>query len=430
MKKQTSCADPFETDAISVDEAQKIIIQKITPIKKSEKLDLRSCLNRYLAEDVYSPINVPSHTNSAMDGYAIASDDLPTKTMQSYSVNGTAYAGRASTDTHKAGHVIRIMTGAVMPRGTDTVIMQEQVEIVDTLAADSPNVVIKPEHKKGQNVRQAGEDIAKGCLVLSKGKQITPADLGILASLGISELNVYQRPRIAFFTTGDELRSIGETLAEGEIYDSNRYTLFGMLKQQNVEIIDMGVVRDTQESIHDAFIKSSKVADIVITSGGVSVGDADYIKPTLKALGDTHFWKIAMKPGRPLTFGTLNTSTTTASNASFFGLPGNPVAVMVTFLQFLQPAIHYLASGKIKKPLSLQAISIDNIPKRAGRTEYQRGIFEQTTEGIITVRRTGKQGSGILTSMSIANCFIVLSAESKGISSGDTVRIQPFSGTV
>ncbi len=425
QKKQTSCADAFEADAISVNDAREIITQKITPITKSEKLDLRSCLGRYLAEDIHSPIDVPSHTNSAMDGYAISGDDLPTQSSQSYAVCGTAYAGKPSTNIHKAGHVTRIMTGAVMPKTTDTVIMQEQVEIMG-----DENVLIKPEHRKGQNVRQAGEDIAKGCLVLSKGRKITPADLGILSSLGLGELKVTIRPRIAFFSTGDELRSVGETLKEGEIYDSNRYTLFGMLKQLDVDITDMGVIRDTQEAIHEAFVKASKIADIVITSGGVSVGDADYIKPTLKALGDTHFWKIAMKPGRPLTFGTLNTSTTAASHASFFGLPGNPVAVMVTFLQFLDPAIHYLASGQTKKPLTLQAVSADDIPKRAGRTEYQRGIFEQTPDGTITVRRTGKQGSGILTSMSIANCFIVLSTESKDISSGDTVRIQPFIGII
>ncbi len=426
-KRQTSCADAFEADAISVANAREIITQKITPIKESEKLDLRSCLNRYLAEDIYSPIDVPSHTNSAMDGYAIAGDDLPTQTIQSYSISGISYAGRPSSDAHKVGHVTRIMTGAVMPKGTDTVIMQEQIEIVDTLTVDTLNVLIKPEHKKGQNVRQAGEDIAKGCLVLSKGQQITPADLGILSSLGMGELNVTIRPRVAFFSTGDELRSVGETLKEGEIYDSNRYTLFGMLKQLDVNITDMGVVRDTQDAIYDAFVKASEIADIVITSGGVSVGDADYIKPTLKALGDTHFWKVGMKPGRPLTFGTLNIK---PNNAWFFGLPGNPVAVMVTFMQFLEPAIHYLSSGKIKAPVTLQAISTDQINKRAGRTEFQRGIFEKTPDGKLSVQRTGKQGSGILTSMSIANCFIVLPEDSNGIEEGEIVEIQPFSGAV
>jgi len=418
MKRQTSCADSFETDAISVDEAHKTITHKISPIHKSENLDLRSCLNRYLAKDIYSPIDVPSHINSAMDGYAISGDDLPIKNEQSYPIKGVAYAGRPSSDTHKAGHVMRIMTGAVMPEGTDTVIMQEQVELLDT-----SQILIKPEHKKGQNVRQAGEDISKGSLVLPKGRKITPADLGVLASLGIDKLDIFIRPRIAFFSTGDELRSIGDTLKEGEIYDSNRYTLFGMLKQLEVDIFDLGVVQDTKESIYDAFVKASECADIVITTGGVSVGDADYIKPTLKALGDTYFWKVAMKPGRPLTFGKVN-------NSWFFGLPGNPVAVMVTFMQFLEPAIHYLASGKTKETLTFQAISIDSIAKRAGRTEYQRGIFEQTPEGIITVRRTGKQGSGILTSMSIANCFIVLPEESNGIKKGDMVKVQPFSGSI
>jgi molybdopterin molybdotransferase len=417
-KRQTSCADTFETDAISVDKARDIITQKTTPITKSEKLGLRSCLDRYLAEDIYSPIDVPSHTNSAMDGYAIAGDDLPIKTEQRYSVSGISYAGKPSTNAHKSGHVTRIMTGAVMPKGTDTVIMQEQIEIVDKL-----NILIKPEHKKGQNVRQAGEDIAKDCLVLSKGRKITPADLGILASLGISELKVFSRPRIAFFSTGDELRAVGEKLKEGEIYDSNRYTLYGMLKQLEVDITDLGVVQDTKNAIHDAFVKASEIADIVITSGGVSVGDADFIKPTLKALGDTYFWKISMKPGRPLTFGRID-------DALFFGLPGNPVAVMVTFMQFLEPAIHYLSSGVIKAPITLQAISADQISKRSGRTEFQRGIFEQTPNGELTVKRTGKQGSGILTSMSIANCFIVLPEDSNGIEEGEMVKIQPFSGAV
>jgi len=417
-KRQNSCADSFEADAISVDEAHKIITNKITPINRSEKLDLRNCLNRYLAKDIYSPINVPSHINSAMDGYAISGDDLPSQATKNYQVCGVAYAGRPSSDVHKAGHVTRIMTGATMPQGTDTVIMQEQVEITDKL-----NIRIKPEHKQGQNVRQAGEDIAKGSLVLPEGRQITPADLGVLSSLGFDQLDVFTRPRIAFFSTGDELRSVGESLKEGEIYDSNRYTLFGMLKQLEVEIIDFGVVKDTKDSIHNAFIKASELADLIITTGGVSVGDADYIKPTLKALGDTYFWKVAMKPGRPLTFGKVNDSW-------LFGLPGNPVAVMVTFMQFLEPAIQYLSSGNIKKPLALQAISNDKIRKRAGRTEFQRGIITSTTNKELIVQRTGKQGSGILTSMSMANCFIVLSEDSEGVDKGDMVTVQPFVGSI
>jgi len=422
MKRQTSCADDFEADAIRVDEARKRIFKEIIPIKGMEKLSLRSCLNRILAEDVHSPINVPSHINSAMDGYAISGEDLPTASPQRYEVTGVSYAGKPSQESHKKGSVIRIMTGAVMPAGTDTVIMQEQVERID-----EHTIQLQAEHKAGQNVRQAGEDIAKDSLVLSKGRQITAADLGILASLGIGELYVYRRPRIAFFSTGDELRSIGEMLEEGEIYDSNRYTLYAMLTQLGVEVLDMGLVRDTPDAMREAFISAAQMADIVITSGGVSVGEADYIKPTLKTLGDTYFWKVAMKPGRPLTFGSLHQS---SENTWFFGLPGNPVAVMVTFMQFLKPAIHYLSTGHIAEPLTLRVSCSSKLYKRAGRTEFQRGIFKQDADGLLSVKRTGKQGSGILTSMSLANCFIVLREDSNGVEKGDTVEIQLFNAPV
>ena len=421
-KQQSSCADPFEPDAISVGQARNRIIDDINPLKATQKVDLRSSLNRYLAEEIISPIDVPSHINSAMDGYAIRGDDLPEKNKQTYQVIGTAYAGQPFQGSCEKGQVIRIMTGGVMPKGTDTVIMQEQVEVID-----DQQIQLNPEHKAGQNVRQAGEDIAKGSCILSPGKKISAADLGILASLGISEVAVFRRPRVAFFSTGDELRSIGERLAEGEIYDSNRYTLFAMLKELDVDIFDMGVIRDTKEDIRNAFIQASQMADMVITSGGVSVGEADYIKPTLKALGETNFWKISMKPGRPLTFGRLNES---YGHAWFFGLPGNPVAVMVTFLQFVKPAITYLASGKQNQPISLSAQTTSKLYKRSGRTEFQRGIFEQAENGQLMVKRTGKQGSGILTSMSIANCFIQLPEDSDGAEIGDIVEILPFSGSI
>jgi len=421
-KKQSSCADPYEPDAISVDQARRRIFADIEPLKGIQKLDLRSSLQRYLAEDIISPIDVPSHINSAMDGYAIRGDDLPSQDHQTYNVIGTAFAGQPFKGECQKGEVIRIMTGGVMPNGTDTVIMQEQVE-----AIDEEHIQLMPQHKAGQNVRQAGEDIAKGSVVLSAGKKISAADLGILASLGLSEVRVYRRPRVAFFSTGDELRSIGESLGEGEIYDSNRYTLFAMLKELNVEILDMGVIGDTREAIREAFISASEMADVVITSGGVSVGEADFIKPTLKELGNTNFWKISMKPGRPLTFGQLNKD---IGGAWFFGLPGNPVAVMVTFLQFVKPAITYLACGSIEKPITLSAQCTSKLYKRSGRTEFQRGIFEQADNGQLGVKRTGKQGSGILTSMSIANCFIHLPEDSDGAEVGDIVEVLPFSGVI
>jgi len=417
-KEETSCADDWEPSVLSVEEARKKILENIKPLTGVEKLTLRSCLNRFLSEDIFSPIEVPSHPNSAMDGYAIAGDDLPSDEPRSYQIIDTCFAGVPSSKVCQKGQVIRIMTGGLIPDGTDTVIMQEQVTV-----NDDARVVIKAGHKLGQNVRLAGEDIPLNFKVLAKGHQINMADLGILASLGIGELRVYRRPRIAFFSTGDELRSIGEPLAAGEIYDSNRYTLYAMLKQLDVDILDMGVVQDSPEAMRKAFKEAAEMADIVITSGGVSVGEADYIKPTLEEMGDIDFWKIRMKPGRPLTFGKLD-------NARFFGLPGNPVAVMVTFLQFVQPAIYHLSSGKVKPMITLKAKSQSKLYKRPGRYEFQRGIFEQDDKGDLVVKRTGMQGSGILTSMSIANCFILLDEKCAGVEEGDIIEIQPFIGSI
>lgn len=413
-KRPNSCLDPFETDAISVEEARQTIYDQITPIQSSVKVALREAINQYLAEDVISSINVPPHTNAAMDGYALAGVDLPTKNTKVFKVSGASFAGVPTDETYQQGNVIRIMTGAVMPTNTDTVVPQELVDLLD-----DGTIQINAEHRRGQNVRHPGEDIAKGATIFRKGHHIGPADLGIIASLGKGEVNVIRRPRVAFFSTGDELKSIGETLNEGDIYDSNRYTLFALLKNLNVEIIDLGVIKDTREGIEQAFINAAELADIVITSGGVSVGEADFIKPTLKKLGETHFWKIAMKPGRPLTFGSYNDSW-------FFGLPGNPVAVMVTFMQFVQPAISYLASGSIKPQLLIKAQCEQAIKKRAGRTEFIRAIVEQTDNGELKVKMTGKQGSGILMSMSLANCFIHLPSESNGTAVGEMVQIMPF----
>ncbi len=419
IEKQPSCADNNETDALSVDAARQAIFSKITPIQSAEKLPLRSALNRVLAEDIISSINVPGHTNSAMDGYAISGTDLPQQSPRFFKIAGTAFAGKKYSDLCSQDQCIRIMTGAAMPEGTDTVIMQEHVKH-DT---DGNTIIVDTGHKAGQNVRQAGEDIAIGTVVLKKGKLLTPADIGIISSLGIGELHIKRRVRVAFFSTGDELRSIGDgydkSLSAGEIYDSNRYSLHAMLQRINVEIIDMGVVRDNEKSIENAFFQASKMADIIITSGGVSVGDADYIKPVLRKIGNLNFCKIGMKPGRPVTFGQIQDS-------NFFGLPGNPVSVMITFYQFVQPAIQYLASGNIQLPLSLKATCTSQLYKRSGRFEFQRGIFSQSTDGSLAVEKTGQQGSGVLTSMSRANCFILLEEKSKGVNPGEAVTIQPF----
>lgn len=417
-KKESSCLDPFEADAISVDEAKQTIYDQITPITASVKVALRDALNRYLAEDLVSTINVPPHTNAAMDGYAIAGADLPKDEDKTYQVTGASFAGVPNDESYQQGNVIRIMTGAVMPQGTDSVVPQELVDVLE-----DGKVNIDTSQQTGQNVRQPGEDIPLGATVFKIGHKVSAADLGIIASLGKGEVSVLRRPRVAFFSTGDELKSIGETLNEGDIYDSNRYTLFALLKNLDVEIIDLGVIRDTKEAIEEAFITAAELADFVITSGGVSVGEADFIKPTLKKLGDTHFWKIAMKPGRPLTFGSYNDSW-------FFGLPGNPVAVMVTFMQFVQPAINYLAGGSIKPALTIKACSQQDLRKRPGRTEFIRAIVEQAEDGELKVKTTGKQGSGILMSMSLANCFIHLPVESSGIKSGEMVEIVPFKSLI
>jgi len=419
IKKQPSCADDYDSESISVESARQKILEKISPIDATEKLTLSKSLNRVLAQDIVSKLNVPGHANSAMDGYALSGDDLPDSLTREYRVIGTAYAGRPfeyqnKRDKCQAGECVRIMTGAAMPAGTDTVVMQEQCEKIN-----DTTIQLASGHRKGQNVRMAGEDIAEGSIVLTQRHQIRPADLGVMASIGIAEVCVYRQPRIAFFSTGDELRPIGEPLATGEIYDSNRYSLHGMLSQLNVEFIDLGVVSDNLEDLREAFKTACSKADLVITTGGVSVGEADFVKNIVEELGKIHIWKIAMKPGRPLSFGEID-------NAVFIGLPGNPVAVMTTFYQFVVPAIQQLSGQGARLPLTFEVLCDSGLKKRPGRFEYLRGILSRNESGQLTVCATGKQGSGILTSMSQANCFILLDEHCDGINIGDFVTVQPF----
>jgi molybdopterin molybdotransferase len=366
-----------------------------------------------VAEDIRSTINVPSHTNSAMDGYAIRSREIPSEQTKQFKLAGTAWAGRPFKGSINDNECIRIMTGAAMPADTDTVVMQEHVQVNNEL------ITIDSKQKANQNVRQAGEDIGEGELVFTSGKLLNPSDIGLIASLGIGEIKVVRKLRVAFFSTGDELVSIGTPLEVGQIYDSNRYTLWSMLTRIGVEINDLGVVRDTPEAVEAAFLEASENADIVITSGGVSVGDADFVKETLEKLGEVNFWKVAMKPGRPLAFGKIN-------NAYFFGLPGNPVSVMVTFYIFVQAAIEKMMGHEPKTRIQIQATSTSELRKRPGRVEYQRGTYHLNEDREYIVGKTGEQGSGILRSMSDANCFIFLPMESSGISKGDKVEIWPF----
>jgi molybdopterin molybdotransferase len=412
---QPSCADDSDEQSLTVAQAMRAIRSALTQLKGQEWVAIRSALGRVLACPCVSPIDVPSHTNSAMDGYAFIGSDLPGAGTRDYRVMGSALAGQPSDALCGAGECVRIMTGAPMPAGTDSVVMQEQVQVID-----SGLVRIDARHRPGQNVRQAGEDIAAGTEVFVAGRRLSAADLGVLASLGFAEVAVRRRPRVAFFSTGDELRSIGETLAEGEIYDSNRYTLHAMLQEAGAEIIDLGVVRDRREDLAAAFRQASALADVVITSGGVSVGEADYTREILDELGDMAFWSIAMKPGRPLTFGRLGPAT-------FFGLPGNPVAVMLTFQQFVRPALACLSTGIWPTPLVVRARAVKALRKRPGRFEFVRGILSRDAQGDLQVGPSGAQGSGILTSMSRANGIILLDEDCAGVAEGEWVDVQPFS---
>ena len=409
-----SC-DEVPPGTLSVEQALAQIDALITSIEETVTLGLTNALQHVLAEAVTSPINVPPHRNSAMDGYAVRAEDLSDRDKVELNIIGTAFAGNPFDAPLGKGECIRIMTGAQVPAGADTVIMQEHVERYEDV------ISVSPEHQAGQNVRHPGEDIAKGEVVLEAGTLLRAAELGLLASLGIPAIKVKRKLKVAFFSTGDELRAVGEPLAEGQIYDSNRYTIYGMLKGLNVEIIDLGVIRDEPQAVEDAFIEAATVADAVITSGGVSVGDADYVKQTLDKLGQVNFWKIAMKPGKPLAFGKIK-------QAVFFGLPGNPVSVMATFYQFVQPALRHLMGQTRVMPVIIKLPCSEALKKHPGRTDFQRGIMEYDSDGNLRVRSVGMQASHILSGMSRANCFIILPREWGNVEAGTLVDVQPFEG--
>jgi molybdopterin molybdotransferase len=415
ITQTVSCMDGYDPNALRVDRAVDAIRRCLTPPAATETVPVRDALGRVLAQDVVPSINVPAHDNSAMDGYAVRAADLSSSEVRLEEV-GTALAGKPFAGKVGPGQCVRIMTGAVMPAGADTVVIQEVTK------KDGTHVLVPPGQKAGQNVRAAGEDLKIGVPVLSPGRLLRPADLGLIASLGIGEVRVRRRLRVAFFSTGDELASIGTALKEGEVYDSNRYTLHGMLARLGVEILDLGVVRDEPAALEKAFLDASKRADVVITTGGVSVGEADFVKQLMAKLGEVLFWKIAMRPGRPMAFGRIG-------GAFLFGLPGNPVAVMVTFYQFVRPALLFL-SGRIDVQLPLlRASAAEPMRKVPGRTEYQRGILVQEGDAW-KVRTTGQQGSGVLRSMSEANCFIVLEHDRGKVAAGEPVQVQLFDGLV
>jgi molybdopterin molybdotransferase len=418
--REASCADDYDPNSMPVAKARELIAGFLAPVTALERVHVRSALGRVLAEDIVSPIDVPGHDNSAMDGYAVRFADLRPDGETVLKRVGVSFAGKPWSGSIGAGECVRIFTGGVMPQGADTVVMQERA------SEDAAGVTIAPGAvgKAGTNRRFAGEDLKRGQIVFRTGQRLRPAELGMISSLGIGEVSVYRKLRVAFFSTGDELKPIGTPLAAGEIYDSNRYTLHGMLTRLDCEVIDMGVVADVPDVLERAFASAAATADVVITSGGVSVGEADYVKQLLDKLGDVVFWKIAMKPGRPLAYGKLG-------NAHFFGLPGNPVSVMVTFYEFVRDALLTLQGQREIQPLPTFKVPLSApIRKAPGRTEFQRGILSPDGSGGFTVRTTGDQGSGILSSMSRANCFIVLGSETGNVAAGELVDVQLLEGLV
>ncbi|MBC7756852.1 MAG: molybdopterin molybdotransferase MoeA [Bdellovibrio sp.] len=417
-----SCMDDYDPNAMSVAQARQFIQQFLSPIAETDTVATMQALGRVLAADIISPSNVPNHNNSAMDGYAFKFSEG----IKVAKIIGTAYAGKAFAGVVNASECVKIMTGAVIPTGADTVVMQERIAI------KSNCITLLEVPIKGANVRMAGEDMKIGQIVLAKGHVLQPADLGLLASLGTGQVSVFRKLKVAFFSTGDELVSVGKNLADGQIYDSNRYTIFGMLSRLGVEISDCGVVPDNPELLEKTLLKAASENDVVITSGGVSVGEADYMKALLAKHGQVLFWKINMKPGRPLAYGKISSYGTVGlhdKTAHYFGLPGNPVSAMVTFYQFVREALICLM-GSAAKPLPMfKVVCTEAIKKATGRTEFQRGIlFEE--EGSWKVKPLPNQGSGVLSSMSLANCFIVLDDATGNCDAGKVVSVQLLEGII
>ncbi|MDH6594746.1 molybdopterin molybdotransferase [Variovorax sp. TBS-050B] len=427
----------YDPQALSVEGVQSFLAQLVGPavVREREEVALREALGRVLAEDIVSPVSVPPHDNSAMDGFAfdgaVLKDDAPIDASVELRVIGTALAGAAWRGTVGAGEAVRIMTGAVMPEGLDTVVPQEFCKI-DGERVSFPARVLR----RGDNRRFAGEDLMQGQPALRSGERLSPAALGMVASLGIGSVTALRRLRVAYFSTGDEILSLGESPREGAVYDSNRYTVFGLLTRLGCEVIDLGLVRDDPATLADTLQRAADQADAIITSGGVSVGAADHTRAVMQQLGDMAFWRVAMRPGRPMAVGLVPRQQQAAARrgaAALFGLPGNPVAVMVTFLAFVRPALlrmmgcHELASAP---PPLLRARTVGAIRKKPGRTEYQRGFVKAVAGALPEVRIAGNQGSGVLSSMVEANGLVVLHHAQGDVAAGDEVDVMMFEGVV
>ncbi len=405
---------------LPLSEALANMLERLPSPTKIENLPLNQCANRILAEDIFSPINVPSFDNSAMDGYACRLADLAQ--FEHLTVAGKSFAGNPFNGEVKAGECVRIMTGAMVPADCDVVVMQEEAE-VETLTSGQILVKFCKMPKLGQNIRRIGEDVKQDALVLAKGSLLNVTTLPLLASLGIAQVPVFSRLKVAILSTGDELTSVGQPLEQGKIYDTNRFAVRLMLEKLNCEILDFGILPDEPAVFEQTFTQAQQQADVLITSGGVSVGEADFTKDVLEKLGEIGFWKIAMKPGKPFAFGKLQ-------HAWFFGLPGNPVSALVTFYQLVQPALAKLAGVNAERIVNLTqnltAIADTNLKKAVGRQDFQRGFYYVNQQGEVAVRPVGSQGSHIFSAFYESNCFIVLEAERGNVNAGEKVTIQPF----
>lgn len=398
---------------LPVEEARARILDLGQCVAATERLALADAHGRVLGQALTAPMDVPPAANSAMDGYAVRAADLADQGIASLHLIGESFAGRPFAGTVAAGQCVRIMTGALMPDGANAVIMQEHAR----RQGDEVGFSTRP--GVGENMRLAGEDLRRGEVLLDPGSRLGPAELGMLASVGVAEVPVYRRIRVGYFSTGDELCSAGESLAPGQIYDSNRYILRGLLHSPNVEAMDLGVVRDRPEAVESVLTDAATGCDVILSSGGVSVGEADYVQQTLERLGTLTLWRIAMKPGKPLAVGRIG-------DALFLGLPGNPVSVMATFMQFVLPLLKRLSGRAQEAPMLVSARCIEDFPKQPGRMEFQRGTLVCDSQGKCEVRNSGAQGSHVLSSMHRANCFVLLDGPSSGAQAGEMVRTQPF----
>jgi molybdopterin molybdotransferase len=413
----------YDPNALPAASVNAFLARLVEPVHDWAPVDIFGALGRVLAQDLISPISVPPHDNSAMDGFAFDGSALrPGQPLTLRLAQGTAFAGSAWAGTVGPHGCVKIMTGAIMPTGLDTVVPLEFVNIDGDRITLPPDVV-----QRGDNRRRLGEDLMAGQPALHRGQPLGPAALGLIASLGLAQVPVFRRLKVAYFSTGDEILSVGEPPREGAVYDSNRYTVFGLLTRMGIEVIDMGVVKDEPAALEAAFRQAARAADAIITSGGVSMGEADHTKAMMKQLGDVAFWRIAMRPGRPMAVGRI---TENGRSAVLFGLPGNPVAVMVTFLAFVRPALQRMMGCATSEPVLLKARSAEALRKKPGRTEYQRGIVTRAPDGRLSVRTTGNQGSGVLRSMALANGLIVLHHGQGSVALGDELDVMMFDGVI